>query len=177
MAVQQTSIYQGNLIDLNLETTVLPNGRSISLEIVHHPGGCGVVTLDEQERLCLLRQFRHAAGTWIWELPAGKREYGEDPLGTAQRELEEEAGVKASSWRKLGTTLTTPGFCDEVIHLYLAQELTLTAQRVEEHELLECNWIPWSQALDWVHNGTIIDAKTIIGIYLAQGALNTSHPR
>jgi ADP-ribose pyrophosphatase len=169
LAVQRTSIFQGKIIELGVETTVLPNGRSISLEIVHHPGGAAVVAVDERRRLCLLRQYRCAVGGWIWELPAGKRERDEDPLLTAQRELEEEAGVRAKSWQKLGTAWTTPGFCDEVIHLYRAQGLTMAAQHLEEHELLECHWIPWTQALDWVHDGLITDAKSIIGIHLAQG--------
>jgi ADP-ribose diphosphatase len=175
LAAQRTSIYRGKVIDLDIETALLPNGRSISLEIVHHPGGAAIVAMDERRRLCLLRQYRHAAGGWIWELPAGKREQGEDPLHTAQRELEEEAGVRAASWKKLGTTLTTPGFCDEVIHLYLAQGLTAAAQRIEEHELLECHWIACAQALDWVQDGTLTDAKSIIGLHLARVALKTSH--
>ena len=175
MATQRTSIYRGKVINLSIETMLLPNGHSISLEIVHHPGGAAMVAVDEQQRLCLLRQYRHAAGGWIWELPAGKREHGEDPLHTAQRELEEEAGLRATSWQKLGTTLTTPGFCDEIIHLYLAQGLTTLAQRIAPHELLECHWLPWSQVQEWVYTGTLTDAKSIVGIHLAQAALHASH--
>jgi ADP-ribose pyrophosphatase len=175
VAAQRTSIYRGKVIDLSLETALLPNGHSISLEIVHHPGGAAIVAVDEGQRLCLLRQYRHAAGGWIWELPAGKREHDEDPLVTAQRELEEEAGLRASSWQKLGTTLTTPGFCDEIIHLYLAQGLTTVAQHIEPHELLECHWIPWNQVQEWIYTGSLTDAKSIIGIHLAQTALNASH--
>ena len=174
MAAQRTSIYQGKVIELSIETTMLPNGQSVSLEIVHHPGGAAVVAVDEDHRLCMLRQYRHAAGGWIWELPAGKREPDEDPLQTAQRELEEEAGLRAAAWHKLGTTLTTPGFCDEVIHLYMAQGVTAVAARIEAHELLECYWLPWAQARDWVYDGTLTDAKSIIGIHLAGLALNTS---
>jgi len=175
VAAQRTSIYRGKVIDLDIETARLPNGQSISLEIVRHPGGAAIVAVDEGQRLCLLRQYRHAVGGWIWELPAGKREHDEDPLGTAQRELEEEAGLRASSWQKLGTTLTTPGFCNEIIHLYLAQGLRTVAQRIEPHELLECHWIPWDQVQEWIYTGSLTDAKSIIGIYLAQVALNASH--
>jgi ADP-ribose pyrophosphatase len=176
LTVQRTSIYRGKVIELSLETTVLPNGRSLSLEIAHHPGGAAIAAVDDRQRLCLLRQYRHAAGGWIWELPAGKREQGEDPLHTAQRELEEEAGLRAGSWHKLGITLTTPGFCDEIIHLYLAQRLTTVTQRIEAHELLECHWIPCDQAQAWIYDGTLTDAKSIIGVHLAMTALKTSQP-
>jgi ADP-ribose pyrophosphatase len=175
MAAQRTSIYHGKVIDLGIETARLPNGHAISLEIVRHPGGAAIIAVDEELRLCLLRQYRHAAGGWIWELPAGKREHGEDPLYTAQRELAEEAGLRASSWHKLGTTLTTPGFCDEIIHLYLAQGLTTVAQGIEPHELLECHWLPWTRAQEWIHSGAITDAKSIVAIHLAQATLHASH--
>ena len=175
MVAQRTNIYRGKVIDLGIETARLPNGHTISLEIVHHPGGAGIVAVDEGQRLCLLRQYRHAAGGWIWELPAGKREHDEDPLYTAQRELEEEAGLRASTWHKLGTTLTTPGFCDEIIHLYLAQGLTSVAQRIEPHELLECHWLPWPRIQEWIQSGAITDAKSIVAIHLAQATLHASH--
>ena len=174
MATQHRSIYQGRVIELSVETTQLPNGRSVSLEIVHHPGGAAIVAVDDNQQICMLRQYRHAAGGWIWELPAGKRDANEDPLRTAQRELEEETGLRAANWQKLGAVLTTPGFCDEIIHLYLAQGLTTSAARPEAHELLECHWLPWVQARTWIDDGTLTDAKSIIGIHLAETALNTS---
>jgi ADP-ribose pyrophosphatase len=177
LANQRTTIFRGKVIELCLETTTLPNDQTVALEIVHHPGGAAIAAVDERGRLCLLRQYRHAAGDWLWELPAGKREQGEDPLDTAQRELEEEAGLRAAAWHKLGTTLTTPGFCDEVIHLYLAQGLTTVAQRLESHELLECHWIPCDQALAWIQDSTLTDAKSIIGIHMALTALKTCQGR
>ena len=125
------------VVKLSIEALPLPDGTSHTLEIVRHPGGAAVVAIDAQGRLCLLRQYRHAAGGWLWELPAGKREAGEDPLHTAQRELEEEAGVRAAAWQPLGNAFTTPGFCDEVIHFYLARTLTEGTPRPESHEWLE----------------------------------------
>ena len=113
IASGRVSIYRGRLIELGLETAVLPNGATIELEIVRHPGGAVVLALDEADRVCLLRQYRHVAGDWIWELPAGVIEVGEDPLETAQRELREEAGLVATQWRELGTMLPSPGFCSE----------------------------------------------------------------
>ena len=168
---QRKVIYSGEVVKLGIESVELPNGHRLSLEVVRHPGGAAVVALDTRGQLCLLRQYRHAAGGWIWELPAGKCEPDEDPLHTAQRELEEEAGLRAASWRKLGSTYTTPGFCDEVIHLYLAQELTPVLQRPESHEVLECHWIPYAQALNWSHDGTLTDAKSIIGVHLSSPLL------
>lgn len=164
---KRTAIYTGKVVDLGMESTTLPNGQPCSLEIVRHPGGAAVVALDEQRRACLLHHYRHAAAGWLWELPAGKRERDEDPLHTAQRELEEEAGLLAATWRKLGITFTTPGFCDEVIHLYLAQDLTAVPQRPECHEVFEGHWVDFDQARAWTCDGTLTDAKSIIGIHLA----------
>ena len=90
------TLYEGQVVRLGLESLELPNGQPLELEIVRHPGGAAVVALDEQERVCLLRQYRHAAGGWLWELPAGKLEPGEAAQLTAQRELEEEAGLQAA---------------------------------------------------------------------------------
>ena len=160
-------IYSGKVVELGIDSIVLPDGRPHTLEIVRHPGGAAVVAADQQGRLCLLRQYRYAAGGWLWELPAGKCEGGEDPLDTAQRELEEEAGLQAGTWEKLGSTFMTPGFCDEVIHLYLARQLTAVAPRPESHELLERHWVPYAEVLSWSRDGTLRDAKSIIGLHLA----------
>jgi len=164
---ERRHVYSGKVVDLSIETAELPNGHSIELEVIRHPGGAAVVAMDDKGQLCLLRQYRHAVGGWIWELPAGKCEGAEDPLHTAQRELEEEAGLRASDWQKLGNTYTTPGFCDEIIHLYLARQLSVTTQRPEHHELLACHWIPISQAWEWSLDGTLRDAKSLIGLHLA----------
>src|SRR5580700_4460862 len=94
---------------------------SALLEVVHHPGGAATVALDGEERICLLRQYRYVAGGWLWELPAGKLEPDEPPLATAQRELAEEAGVRARHWRSLGTVLSSPGVFTERLHLFLAR--------------------------------------------------------
>ena len=163
------SLYEGRVVRLGLESLVLPNGKALQLEVVRHPGGAAVVALDTDNRVCLIRQYRHAAGGWLWELPAGKLEPGEAAQPTAQRELEEEAGLRAGSWQKIGAALTTPGFCDEVIHLFLATELVATQARPEAHELIEVHWLPLATALEQVHDGTIRDAKTMLGLLLAAG--------
>ena len=92
---QRTGIYRGAVVDLGLETTRLPNGELLNLEIVRHPGGAAILALDQQNRVCLLRQYRHSIGKWIWELPAGVIEKGEQPIATAKRELREEVGLEA----------------------------------------------------------------------------------
>lgn len=164
-------IYRGDVVDLGLEPVQLPNGHRLALEVIRHPGGAAVVALNARQEICLLRQWRHAGGGWLWELPAGKLERGEPALQTAQRELEEEAGLRATQWQVLGQILTTPGFCDEVIHLYLAQDLQSVTARPQAHESIEVHWQPFSQALDWARQGIIRDAKTLLGLFYAQAQL------
>lgn len=164
-------IYRGRIIELALETPTLPNGTQAELEIVRHPGGAAAVALDDAGRVCLLRQYRHAAGGWVWELPAGKRDHGEDPQVTAVRELEEEAGITARRWRPLGGILSSPGVFTEVVHLFLAQELTRVPSRAERHEVFEVHWVPLTEAIARVMSGDIVDGKTVIGL------LKTAWPR
>ena len=171
MTARITPIYQGKIIDLNIESVQLPNGRRFDLEIVHHPGGAATVALDEKHNICLLRQYRHAAGGWLWELPAGKLDAPEPPLQTAQRELQEEAGLTAEHWQSLGPMVSSPGVFTEVIHLFLARELGKVDPQTEEEEYLEVHWMPFSTAVVWAAAERIIDAKTVIGIYRAQALL------
>ena len=161
------SIYSGHVVDLGLETFTLPNRQTLELEVVRHPGGAAVAALDEDNRICLLRQYRHAAGGWLWELPAGKIDAPESPEHTAQRELKEEAGLTATHWQALGSFLSTPGFCDERIYLYLAQGLDQTDIEHHPHEVIEVHWIELGQALDWITGGDIVDGKTMLGLLLA----------
>jgi ADP-ribose pyrophosphatase len=161
------SIYRGSVVDLGTEPVELPDGRRLDLEVVRHPGGAAAVALDDRNRVCLLRQYRHAAGGWLWELPAGKLDAGESPAATVARELEEEAGVRAARWDRLASFLTTPGFCDEVIHVYLARELTPVARNPGAHECIEVHWPAFDEALEQARNGTIRDAKTLLGLFYA----------
>jgi 8-oxo-dGTP pyrophosphatase MutT (NUDIX family) len=165
------SLYRGRIVHLGLETVVLPGGRSIELEIVRHPGGAAVAAVDEKDRVCLVHQYRHAGGGWMWELPAGKIDNQEDPKSTARRELREEGGVEAQRWRSLGRMHSSPGVFDEVIHLFLAQGLTHTGQGLEEDEVLEVHWLDLNQALQWAVSGEITDAKTVVGLFRAAASL------
>ncbi|MBI5040555.1 MAG: NUDIX hydrolase [Gammaproteobacteria bacterium] len=148
-----------------MEPVTLPDGRTLELEVVRHPGGAAVVALNTHNEICLLRQYRHAGGGWLWELPAGKLEPGEPALTTAQRELEEEAGLHAAHWQALAQVLTTPGFCDEVIHLFLARQLHSVPARHQEHECIEVHWFPFNTALAMAQRGEILDAKTLLGLF------------
>lgn len=168
----RTSIYKGNIIDLGIESVNLPDGRRIELEIVRHPGGAAALAMDKNNRMALIRQYRHAAGGWLWEIPAGKIDPGENPLKTAQRELQEEAGIVATSWISIGAILSTPGFCDEVIHLFFAQDLACVPRNLSEHELIELHWIPFKEAHELALNGEIRDAKTLITVFRVAELLN-----
>ena len=173
---QRKSIYKGHIVDLGIETATVPDGRKIDLEIVRHPGGSVIIAVDEKRRVCMIKQFRHAANGWIWELPAGVRDNAEDPEYTARRELKEEAGIEAASWLSLGSLLSTPGFCDERLHLYLAQRLSLGTHAREADEFIEVHWLAMDQAVQMAAQGEIDDAKTIVGLFRAQQLLRSGVP-
>ena len=173
MTARITPVYRGKIIDLNIENVQLPDGRKFDLEIVHHPGGAATVALDEKRNICLLRQYRHAAGGWLWELPAGKLDAREPPLQTAQRELQEEAGLSAEKWQSLGPMVSSPGVFTEVIHLFLARNLVDVDAQTEEEECIEVHWMPFSTAVSWAAEERIIDAKTVIGIFRTQALLQS----
>ena len=171
MTDNKTSVYRGKIVELYLETVTLPNGAQAELEIVRHPGGAAVVALDRDNRVCLLRQYRHAVGDWLWELPAGKLDPGEGPFVTAQRELEEEAGLRAARWESLGKIISSPGVFTEIVHLFLARELASVPTSVEEHEVFEPHWIAFEEALEWAATDKLMDAKTIVGLLRARRRL------
>ena len=162
------NVFTGRVLTLNHEKVRLPNGQVAELEIAHHPGGAAVVAVDAEGRVCLLRQFRHAAGGWLTELPAGKLDGGEPPLECARRELAEEAGVSAGRWEKLGEFFSSPGVLTEVIHLFLARDLEPADASPEDHEVLEVTWVPLRDALDLAASGRLQDAKSVIGLLWAR---------
>jgi ADP-ribose pyrophosphatase len=159
-------IYAGRVVRLFVETVTLPNGHTIDLEIVRHPGASAVVALTPADEVLLVRQYRHAAGGFLYEVPAGKLD-GEPPEVCAARELTEEAGVEAGRLEHLGSIVTTPGFSDEVIHLYLATELRPARQRLEPDEVLTVERVPFERALDMCATGAIRDAKSMCALQLA----------
>jgi len=168
--MSERTVFTGRIVRLTTETVTLPNGATAEFEIVHHPGGAAVVARDARDRVCLLRQYRHAVGDWLWELPAGKLDHGEPPLDCAQRELAEEAGMQAGSWEPLGPIISSPGVFTETVHLFLACDLTPVPVVAEEHEVFEVHWIGWPEALAMAVSGEIRDAKTLAGLFRAQAA-------
>ncbi len=164
MAMQH--IYKGKIITLNIDTVTLPNGVTVDLEIARHPGASAVVPLKKDGTVVLIRQFRHAAGGFIYEIPAGKLSPGEDPVACAARELEEEIGYRAVSFELLSSIFSAPGFTDEVIHIYRATGLTKGRQELDRDEVLEVVEMPLSEAITMIQGGTIRDAKTIVGLQM-----------
>lgn len=160
-------IYRGRVVHLRMERVDLPGRASIELEIIRHPGASAVVPLDASGHVLLVRQYRHAAGGFIYEVPAGKLDAGEAPVACAVRELAEEAGVSAGRMDALGSILTTPGFTDEVIHLYLARDLSAARQQLEDDELLTVERLPWAQAIAMCEDGRVRDAKSLSALLLA----------
>lgn len=171
MTEQIRTVHAGRVLTLNLEQVKLPNGHVVELEIAHHPGGATIVAIDSAQRVCLLRQFRHAADGWITELPAGKLDGAEPPLECARRELAEEAGVAARRWDHLGQFFTSPGVLTEVIHVFLARDLVPCESRHEDHEVLEARWVPLEEAFRLVGSAKLQDAKTLVGLAWAQARL------
>ncbi len=173
MATKLHPLYRGRIIQLNLENVLLPNGNQVELEIVHHPGGVAIIAEDADGRLCLIRQYRHATGGWLWEFPAGKRETDEAPEVTARRELLEEVGVEAATWQKLGQFVPSPGILTEVVYLFYARDLSQYMHAHEAEEVIEIHWFTLGEIEGMVRQGQIADGKTLVGLYLLQ--TNQSH--
>jgi ADP-ribose pyrophosphatase len=161
--------YAGRIIDVDLDTVEFPDGSTGRLEMVRHPGASAIVPfLDEpvapDPRVLLLRQFRHAAEGFIWEIPAGRLDPGETPEHCARRELAEETGMRAAHVTPLTTIFTTPGFTDEKIHLFVANGLEEGSHRREQDEFLEVHALPWSDVMLMVERGELQDAKTLVAL-------------
>ena len=169
-------VYRGRIVDLGIERVTLPNGTEVELEVIRHKGASAVAAVDDAGRVTLIRQFRHAAGGYIWELPAGVLDHpGEAPDACAERELLEETGLRAGRLTHLATILTTPGFTDERIHLFLAQELREERPAHEHDEVIaEVRRLPLPEALAMVPRGEIVDGKTICGLHLAAARLGVA---
>ena len=166
MTESSRRVYTGRVVTLDVADVRLPNGQCATLEIVGHPGGAGVVALNAAGEVCLLRQYRHVAGGWLWEIPAGKLD-GKTPDATARAELAEEAGVLARDWQSLGHVVSSPGVFREVVHLYLARELAPVPAAPEREEVFEVHWVPLAEAVDRALRGEIVDAKSVVALLRA----------
>lgn len=160
-------IYKGDPVHLFVESVTLPNGKQIELELVRHPGASAVVPLLSDGTVVLIHQYRHAAGGFIHEIPAGKLSQGESPEICAIREVEEEIGYHVGTLKKLTSIFTVPGFCDEVIHLYLGTDLTPCSQKLDEDEVIKIVKMPFSKVIQKISDQTIRDAKSIVALQLA----------
>lgn len=161
-------IYEGRVVELRLETVRLPNGNVSELEIVHHPGAAAVVPLDRDGTVHLVRQYRHATGQWLLEVPAGKLDGTEPPEACAARELLEEVGQTAGSLASLGPIFTTPGFTDERIWLFLATDLSPARQALQPDEALRVERVPFDEAVRMALRGEVEDAKSICALLRAE---------
>ncbi len=159
-------VHRGRSITLQIEDVALPNGHTVALEMVRHPGASAVVPFEDPGTVLLIRQFRHAAGGYIWEIPAGKLD-GDLPEVCALKELAEEAGRRAGRLVHLSSIFTTPGFTDEVIHLYAAFDLSPVPQALEPDEVIEVVPTPLSRALEMIYDGELRDAKSALALLLA----------
>jgi len=157
-------IYEGRIINVRVDTVELPNKKYSKREIVEHPGAVGIIPVTKDKKIILVKQFRKAVEEVLLEIPAGKIESQEDPYKCALRELEEETGFTADSVKKLSEFYTTPGFSNEVIHIYLAENLEVGSANLDEDENIEIVKLSVEEVLDKIQIGEIKDAKTIIGI-------------
>jgi ADP-ribose pyrophosphatase len=167
--LRSRTVFEGKVVRLYVDHVRLPNGMEAEREVVRHWGAVGMLPLDDEQHVYLVRQYRHATGEDLLEVPAGKLVAGEDPLHCARRELMEEVGFSAEEWVKLSSFYTSPGFSDEVLHLFLATRLRKGEPSPDEDEFLEIVRMPLSEALQMVSSGDIKDSKTVAGIAL--GAL------
>ncbi|HEV7743721.1 MAG TPA: NUDIX hydrolase [Pyrinomonadaceae bacterium] len=160
------SIFRGRVIEVTVDT-VSEGNITYEREVVRHPGSAVIIPVFDDGTIALVRQYRHPTVRYLLEAPAGTLRRGEVPEDGARREVEEELGVVPGRLEKLAEFFVSPGFCEEKMWVYLATELTITEQRLEDDEVLEVIRIPFSQALSMITTGEIEDAKTIIGVMLA----------
>ncbi|MBE7016102.1 MAG: NUDIX hydrolase [Ruminococcaceae bacterium] len=170
--VSSREIYNGRIIHVKEDTVQLPDGKLAGRELVIHHGGVGVIAVDEDKNVLTVTQYRKPYDEMVLEVPAGKLEPGEDPKSAGIRELQEETGYQAKNVEYIGKYYPTPGYCSEIISLYLATDLTFVGQNLDEGEFVEVKKIPISTLVEMVMNNEIYDAKTAIAILKADKILN-----
>ena len=163
--IDSEAVFDGNLLHVRRDNVRLPDGSHATREYIVHPGAVLIIPLLDAKTVILERQFRYPGQRHFIELPAGKKEPGEDALLTAQRELEEETGYRATSWQKLATTHPSVGYSNEHIDYFIARDLTHVGARLDEGEFLEVLAVKVDEALAWIKQGKITDVKTIAGLF------------
>lgn len=164
VTIGTTPVFQGKIISLQVDEVRLPNGETATREIVKHPGAVAVMAITG-DRMLMVEQFRKPLEKSQVEIPAGKLDKGEDPMDAAKRELEEETGYKAASIRHITSFYSSPGFADEILHLYLAEELIKGEPKPDEDEFLDLEALTLEEAEAYMAEGRISDAKTIMAVY------------
>lgn len=172
--LKSEKLYAGKVFNLIVDQVEYSSGHRAVREVAEHPGGAVAVAISDNGDVLLVRQFRYPIKAFLYELPAGKLNAGEDPLVCAARELEEETGYAAARWEKLTAIYTTPGFCTEQLHIFLASNLQRSSrgpalEEGEEH--LTVVSIPFMKAIEMIESGEIVDGKTICGLLLAERQL------
>jgi ADP-ribose pyrophosphatase len=155
--------YEGRTVSLRVDQVTLGSGRATTREVVEHPGAVAILAWDG-ERLAMVRQWRHATGGPLLEIPAGTLDPGEEPLATAKRELAEEIGRAGATWLRGPVFFTAPGFCTELMHTFLATDLTDASATADDDEEIEASWLTLDEALAAIDDGQVRDAKTLAGI-------------
>lgn len=161
--ISSKTIYDGKILKLTVDEVQLPDGKKSMRECVRHCGGAAVL-LVQSGKVALVRQHRYLYGKDIYEIPAGKLEAGEDPAKGAARECEEETGYRAEV-EKLLEIYPSPGYTDEVIHIYIAKNARFVGEHVDDGEFLTCEFVPLEQVLEMIESGEICDAKTVAAVY------------
>lgn len=169
--ISTENIYDGRIIKVRKEMIELPDGRIADRELIAHPGGVGVIAVDENRQVFMVDQYRIAARSMMLEIPAGKLEYGEDPLECGKRELIEETGYKGSEFTHLGEYYATPGYCEEKLNIYLAGNLEFVGQHLDDGEFLNVKKYDLDELYQMVMDNKIYDAKTAIAILKAKAIL------
>ncbi|MFT8872424.1 MAG: NUDIX hydrolase [Sporolactobacillus sp.] len=161
-------IFKGKVVDMFLDEVSLPNGEEATREVVRHCGAVAVIAVDAEGRLLLVRQYRYPLGRIIYEVPAGKLEPGEAPDAAAARELEEETGCRCRKLEQIASFYTTPGFSDEIIHLYYTDSILAGSQHLDADEFLEVHAVPMEKALVMMGDGRIADVKSMYAVQCLQ---------
>ncbi|MBI5877854.1 MAG: NUDIX hydrolase [Chloroflexi bacterium] len=169
--LESRQLFRGRVFGLRQDRVRLPDGQTASLDIIEHGGAAVIVPVDEQGRIWFVRQYRHAAGEALLELPAGTLEPGEPPAACAAREVREEIGMAAGTIEPLGGSFLAPGYSSEFLHYFLARELTPDPAPHDADEFLEVVQLPAAEAYRLAAAGLIRDGKTLAGLLLAQSRL------
>src|SRR4030042_1154736 len=171
--ISSEEIFKGEIVGLYVDRVKLPNNKIVTREKVTHPGAVGIIPVSKEGKIILVKQFRYPLGRVLLEIPAGKLGKNENSRDCAKRELKEEIGAAGGKLIHLTTFYTSPGFCNEILYLYLAIDFERKENNLDEDEFLTVVELKMKDALDYIENGKIKDAKTIIGVLLSRDYLNS----